>query len=134
MSPVARFMVGLVRAYQQLAAGRPSPCRYVPSCSVYSSEAIVEHGSLRGSWLAARRLLRCHPWGSHGYDPVPAACGSSASSGSSDPAAHGGSGASAFGTVRPALAAAQAAAADLAAPAERAQPVSPSARPPRGRR
>ena len=51
-------------------------CRYLPTCSDYAHEAIAEHGALRGLVLALRRLLRCHPWGGSGYDPVPPACGS----------------------------------------------------------
>jgi len=46
-------------------------CRFVPSCSDYARDAIVEHGAMKGSWLAARRLARCHPAGSYGLDPVP---------------------------------------------------------------
>lgn len=66
-----RPLIGAVRLYQRAAAGRPSPCRHVPSCSTYAVEALERHGAARGGWLAARRLLRCHPWGTEGYDPVP---------------------------------------------------------------
>jgi hypothetical protein len=60
-----------IRAYQALRAGRPSPCRYWPTCSTYALEALEAHGALRGTWLSARRLLRCHPWTGSGVDPVP---------------------------------------------------------------
>ncbi len=70
-SLAGRGLTRLVRVYQMAAAGRPSPCRHVPSCSTYAIEAIEIHGAVRGSWLAARRLGRCHPWGTSGYDPVP---------------------------------------------------------------
>ena len=63
--------VRLVRLYQLAREGRPSPCRYWPSCSAYAIEALERHGLVRGGALAARRLLRCHPWGGHGVDPVP---------------------------------------------------------------
>jgi len=46
-------------------------CRFLPSCSQYTMDAVRAHGAWRGSWLALRRLARCHPWGGHGYDPVP---------------------------------------------------------------
>lgn len=49
----------------------PSACRFTPTCSTYAIEAIRIHGPLRGSWLALRRICRCHPWGGSGYDPVP---------------------------------------------------------------
>jgi uncharacterized protein len=62
----------LIVGYQRARAGRPSPCRFDPTCSSYALEAIEVHGAARGSWLAARRVLRCHPWGATGYDPVPA--------------------------------------------------------------
>ncbi|MDE0804119.1 MAG: membrane protein insertion efficiency factor YidD [Acidimicrobiales bacterium] len=68
---VARLFDRLIGGYQYLFAGRISPCRYVPSCSTYAREALVEHGAVRGSWYAARRIGRCNPWGGHGYDPVP---------------------------------------------------------------
>ncbi len=71
MSAPARFLRALVRAYQGLRAGRPSPCRFQPTCSSYALEALELHGAARGSWLAVRRIGRCHPWGGHGWDPVP---------------------------------------------------------------
>lgn len=49
----------------------PPTCRYQPSCSAYAIGAIEKHGVIKGSWLGAKRLLRCHPWGGSGYDPVP---------------------------------------------------------------
>lgn len=49
----------------------PPSCRYIPSCSAYAITAIERYGALSGGWMAAKRLLRCHPWGGHGYDPVP---------------------------------------------------------------
>jgi putative membrane protein insertion efficiency factor len=69
----ARGLRSLVRGYQRVASGRPSPCRFTPSCSVYAVEALEIHGAVRGSWLATRRLCRCHPWGGQGFDPVPPA-------------------------------------------------------------
>jgi len=69
--PVARALRGAVRTYQAARAGRPSPCRFEPSCSTYAVEALERHGAARGSWLALRRLSRCRPLGGHGWDPVP---------------------------------------------------------------
>lgn len=71
MSPVARLLCALVRGYQSLMGSRPSPCRYAPSCSQYAIDALERHGALHGGWLAFRRITRCHPWGGHGWDPVP---------------------------------------------------------------
>ncbi|MCU1496203.1 MAG: hypothetical protein JWM47_156 [Acidimicrobiales bacterium] len=71
MSRATRALQWLVRGYQHLRAGRPSPCRFEPSCSAYAMEALDVHGAGRGSWLALRRLSRCRPFGGHGWDPVP---------------------------------------------------------------
>ncbi|MEW6153603.1 MAG: membrane protein insertion efficiency factor YidD [Actinomycetota bacterium] len=68
---MSRALVVVVKAYQAVRAGRPSPCRYWPTCSNYALEAVTLHGAGRGSWLAARRLARCHPWGGQGIDLVP---------------------------------------------------------------
>ncbi len=68
---LARLAIGAIRVYQALRAGRPSPCRFVPSCSVYALEAVGQHGARRGVWLTARRLGRCRPRGASGFDPVP---------------------------------------------------------------
>src|SRR5687768_16940031 len=70
-SLAARPLLALVRAYRAVTAGRPSPCRFDPTCSTYALEALDAHGAARGTWLTFRRLLRCHPWGGHGWDPVP---------------------------------------------------------------
>ncbi|MEE4187198.1 MAG: membrane protein insertion efficiency factor YidD [Roseobacter sp.] len=72
MTLLARFIALPVRAYRLLF----SPwvgfnCRYQPTCSQYALDALEKHGGLRGSWLAACRICRCHPWGKSGYDPVP---------------------------------------------------------------
>jgi uncharacterized protein len=66
-----RTVVSLIGVYQGLRHGRPSPCRYMPTCSVYAVEALQRHGLWSGGWMAVRRIARCHPWASHGVDPVP---------------------------------------------------------------
>ena len=67
----ARLGCRAIREYQLARVGRPPKCRYIPSCSTYALEAVQDHGVVRGVWLAARRLVRCHPWGPMGSDPVP---------------------------------------------------------------
>ena len=63
---------GVFRIYRWLRpAWSHGSCRYWPSCSAYAEEALARHGLVRGSWLTLRRLMRCHPWGGHGVDPVP---------------------------------------------------------------
>jgi putative membrane protein insertion efficiency factor len=69
--PVAKALLAAVRAYQAARWGRPTGCRFVPTCSAYAAGAIERHGAVSGSWLAVKRLARCHPWGGHGVDPVP---------------------------------------------------------------
>ena len=65
------IVVRALRAYQRLTSGRPSPCRFYPSCSNYAIDAVETHGALRGIGLAMRRLTRCRPLGPHGVDLVP---------------------------------------------------------------
>ena len=65
-------LVLLVRIYQVLISPLlPSTCRYQPTCSHYTIEALQKHGLFKGTWLAAKRIGSCHPWGGSGYDPVP---------------------------------------------------------------
>ncbi|MFQ5537310.1 MAG: membrane protein insertion efficiency factor YidD [Gemmatimonadota bacterium] len=67
-----RALTGLIRFYQvAISPWTPGSCRYVPTCSEYARQAVGLHGAFRGGWMAVRRILRCHPWGGYGYDPVP---------------------------------------------------------------
>lgn len=66
------LLIGIARAWQgSFSVLMPPSCRYHPSCSHYAIEAVQTHGAWRGLGLALRRLGRCHPWGGHGFDPVP---------------------------------------------------------------
>ena len=67
-----KLLILPIRFYQRYVSPMlPPACRCTPTCSRYGIEAIQKHGALKGLWLALRRLLRCHPWGGSGYDPVP---------------------------------------------------------------
>jgi putative membrane protein insertion efficiency factor len=71
-SPAGTVLRGLIRGYQLLLSPvLPASCRFAPSCSSYAMEAVAKHGAVAGSWLAARRICRCHPWNDGGWDPVP---------------------------------------------------------------
>lgn len=72
------LLIGIIRIYRLLFSpmkrvlfGPLAECRFTPSCSAYGIEAIHQHGAVKGAWLLLRRLLRCHPWGGCGCDPVP---------------------------------------------------------------
>ncbi len=67
-----RPLVALVRFYQRYVSPlTPPSCRYTPTCSQYTVEALQKHGPLKGGWLALKRIASCNPWGGSGYDPVP---------------------------------------------------------------
>jgi len=69
---IARLLILPIRFYQKFISPlTPPSCRYTPTCSQYAVEALRKHGPIKGMYLAVCRLLRCHPWGGHGYDPVP---------------------------------------------------------------
>ena len=64
--------IGLIKLYQWIISPAIGPkCRFTPTCSQYAIEALKKHGIFKGMWLTIKRLSRCHPWGGHGYDPVP---------------------------------------------------------------
>jgi putative membrane protein insertion efficiency factor len=66
------LLIGIITLYRWFVSPLLGPnCRFYPTCSCYAQEALRRHGALRGSWLAVRRIGRCHPWNPGGYDPVP---------------------------------------------------------------
>lgn len=72
MNPLAYIMRGLIKGYQWLISPiLPGSCRFYPSCSSYTLQAIETHGALKGGWLGLKRIVRCHPWNDGGMDPVP---------------------------------------------------------------
>ena len=69
---ITRVLLASLRSYKRwLSPLLPPACRYLPTCSDYAQEALIQHGVVRGSWLATKRICRCHPWAGYGYDPVP---------------------------------------------------------------
>ena len=65
-------LIGLVKFYQSFISPlTPASCRFTPTCSQYTLEALQKHGPAKGTWLGIKRISKCHPWGSSGYDPVP---------------------------------------------------------------
>ncbi len=64
--------IALIKLYQWIISPILGPkCRYTPTCSQYGIEALKKHGPIKGLWLTVKRISSCHPWGGHGYDPVP---------------------------------------------------------------
>ena len=70
-TPLARLLMLPIRAWRLVSVHLPPRCRYHPSCSQYALDALTLHGAGRGTWLAIRRVARCHPWHDGGVDPVP---------------------------------------------------------------
>ena len=69
---LAKMLILPIRFYQKFISPlTPPSCRFTPTCSQYAIEALRKHGPFKGTYLAVRRILRCHPWGGSGYDPVP---------------------------------------------------------------
>lgn len=64
-------LIGCIKLYQMLPLSSHKSCRHIPTCSNYGIEAIEKYGSIKGSYLTIKRIFRCNPWGTYGYDPVP---------------------------------------------------------------
>jgi putative membrane protein insertion efficiency factor len=72
MNPAQRLLIALIRIYQlALSPFIGNQCRFTPTCSQYAREAVEKHGAIKGTWMAIRRIGRCHPWHAGGHDPVP---------------------------------------------------------------
>jgi len=70
---IVKILILPIRFYQLVVSPLlPPSCRHIPTCSQYAIEALKKHGAIKGIWLALKRLSKCHPWGTSGYDPVPA--------------------------------------------------------------
>ena len=68
---VALLLIPIWIYQKAISPYTPPSCRFTPTCSEYARQALIKHGPVKGLWLAIRRILRCHPWGGSGYDPVP---------------------------------------------------------------
>lgn len=68
---VKSFFVILIKLYQKATFFKPASCRFYPSCSTYSMQAIEKYGAIKGGWLTFQRITKCHPWHPGGFDPVP---------------------------------------------------------------
>ena len=66
-----KILLGLIWVYQKISAYTPKRCRFYPTCSEYTKEAIIKYGAIKGSWLGIKRIAKCHPLNEGGYDPVP---------------------------------------------------------------
>ena len=68
---IKKCLILLITIYQKISKFTPKTCRFYPTCSQYTKEAIIKYGVFKGVWLAIKRISRCHPWNDGGYDPVP---------------------------------------------------------------